>query len=289
MGIAIRQSSGNLAWLLSILLLGVAPMAYAAESPRKVLVVVSSADSLTLQGGKKHPTGFFLNELGVPVKALIDAGYEPVFADPLGNKPAMDEISDNPSYFGKDEKKYAMIKSLVTELPGLKHPLPLEKVAAGDLKQYAAVFIPGGHAPMEDLWKQPALGRILHHFHDLHKPTALICHGPIALLSSLTDPQRLVSALEQGKNVQAEKMPWIYAGYQITVFSDAEEKPTDVPTWLGGKMRFFPEDALRAAGAKVTEAPPGQSNVVNDRELITGQNPQSDEELAAQLLNALKH
>ena len=267
--------------------LTVTSCAFAADKPRKVLVVVSSSSTLTLQSGKKHPTGFFLNELGVPVKALIDAGYEPVFADPQGNKPAMDEISDKPSYFGKDEKRFEAVKSLVTTLPALQHPLALSKVAASDLNQYAAIFIPGGHAPMEDLWSDPSLGKILHHFHDAHKPTALICHGPIALLSALRDPRSVVSTIENKKQ-GIVMQPWIYAGYNMTVFSDAEEKPNETPERLGGAMKFYPEDALRIAGGKIHEAEPGKSNVVHDRELITGQNPHSDEELAEQLLQALK-
>jgi putative intracellular protease/amidase len=52
-------------------------------------------------------------------------------------------------------------------------------------------------------------------------------------------------------------------------------------------MFFYPEDALRAAGAELKIAPPGQGHVEVDRELITGQNPNSDKELAEKFLQAL--
>jgi putative intracellular protease/amidase len=250
----------------------------------KVLVVFSSEHNLTLKDGKKHPTGFFMNEFGVPVKALIDAGYEPVFADPEGNAPTMDAISEKEHFF-RDDAEYKKVKSMIEGLDGLKHPETLSKVAAGNLDQYAAVFVPGGHAPMENLWYQPALGKILTYMHAHNKPTALICHGPIALLAAAKDPKPLVASVEQ--KTAAPKIEWPYNGYHMTVFSDAEEKNNE-PGALGGYMKFWPEDALKAAGAEVSVDPPSHAHVVQDRELITGQNPSSDNELAEALLKALQ-
>eukprot|EP01034_Spumella_vulgaris_P006539 gene6539-biopygen5752 len=42
----------------------------------KVLVVGSNASRIEIQGGGTGPTGQYLNELVVPVMALIDAGYD---------------------------------------------------------------------------------------------------------------------------------------------------------------------------------------------------------------------
>jgi putative intracellular protease/amidase len=36
---------------------------------------------------------------------------------------------------------------------------------------------------MVDLHNNQNLGYIIHHFHRHNKPTGMICHGPIALLS----------------------------------------------------------------------------------------------------------
>jgi putative intracellular protease/amidase len=250
----------------------------------KVLIVLSSKNTLTLKDGATHPTGFYMNELGVPLKALIDAGFEPVFCDPEGNQPTMDKSSDKQALF-KNEEEYKAVKALITTSAALKHPQTLAKIASGDLNQYSGIFIPGGHAPMEDLWMDASLGKILRHFHGKNQPTALICHGPIALLSTLKTADALVLSVEQKKNTPS-KTDWLYCGYKMTVFSDAEEKPNE-PGRLGGYMKFYPEDALKAAGGDLTEAPPKQSNVVQDRELITGQNPFSDKVLAAYLLKAL--
>ena len=61
----------------------------------KVLVVMSSANSLDLRDGKKYPTGYYLNEFVVPYRKLVDAGYEPVIANPKGDTPVMDNNSNN--------------------------------------------------------------------------------------------------------------------------------------------------------------------------------------------------
>ena len=52
-----------------------------------VLVVLSDSDRLDLKDGKVFETGFYLNELMQPVKALLDAGHEITFATPKGTAP----------------------------------------------------------------------------------------------------------------------------------------------------------------------------------------------------------
>jgi putative intracellular protease/amidase len=48
-------------------------------------------------------------------------------------------------------------------------------------------------------------------------------------------------------------------------------------------------DALTVAGTKVTTGADFEPHVIVDRELITGQNPRSDHQLAAKLVQALDH
>jgi putative intracellular protease/amidase len=56
----------------------------------KVLVVMSGAHLLELKDNKVYATGYYLNELATPLRALVKAGYTPVFASPNGNAPTMD-------------------------------------------------------------------------------------------------------------------------------------------------------------------------------------------------------
>ena len=72
----------------------------------KVLVLVSSGHGLPLKDGKVYKgAGYYLNELTVPVRALMKEGYEITFANPKGNTPQMDVNSAIAQFFGGDEAK----------------------------------------------------------------------------------------------------------------------------------------------------------------------------------------
>ena len=258
-------------------------------SSKKVLIVLSSESVLTLKNGGTYPTGYFLRELSVPAKQLVDAGFNLVFADPKGNTPTMDKRSDNVTAFSGDAALYQEIRQFydLTLVPQLQSPLSLQEVIAGGLDQYAAIFIPGGHAPMIDLMASSELGQILRHFHDASKPTALLCHGTVALVAAVTNPQAYQQAIIAGDLPAAEAQvgSWPYAGYHMTAFSTAEEQLA-APS-IGGKVQFNIETALQEAGLIVEVTTPRKSEVVHDRELLTGQNPYSDEELGRDLVQVL--
>ena len=127
----------------------------------------------------------------------------------------------------------------------------------------------------------------------------MICHGPIALLSALDEAEGLVQLLSDmgtGKKVTPEEIGkstknWIYEGYKMTAFSTKEEQQEEPgqDNALKGFVKFYPDEALGNAGGHViVNAIKWRSNVVVDRALITGQNPFSDRELAAELVKALK-
>ena len=74
---------------------------------------------------------------------------------------------------------------------------------------------------MTDLWSDKDMGRILLHFHKEKKPTASMCHGPIALLST---------------KVADTDSPWAYNGYEMTCYSNTEEKTNEM--LFGSKLQF---------------------------------------------------
>lgn len=252
-----------------------------AEAPA-VLVILSSRNVVDLQGGKTLATGYFLNELMVPVDAMQRAGLRLVFANPEGTPSVMDVHSDDVAYFHGDRALHQRMKALQASLPELAHPRRLRDVLAGGLEGYRGVFVPGGHAPMGDLATDPAVGKTLRWFHDHQRPTGLLCHGPVALLASADAPKALGDAIAAHDEARIADLRrgWPYAGYRMTVFSTAEEQTVEEggsQPFLGGKVRFYPDAALAAAGGKVDTAPMWASHVVVDRELVTGQQPSSDE------------
>jgi len=169
------------------------------ETKGKVLVLVSSGHGLPLQEGKVYSgAGYYLNELTVPVRALMKNGYEITFANPKGNTPQLDVNSATAMFFGGDEAKLQDYRSFRDSLTGLKNPARISDVIASGLDQYDAVLVPGGHGPMIDLLDDPDAGTVLRHFHKTSKPTAVLCHGPISLLAALPNASEVVGALKAG-------------------------------------------------------------------------------------------
>jgi putative intracellular protease/amidase len=256
----------------------------------EVLVLVSSGHGLPLKDGKVYTgAGYYLNELTVPVRALMQEGYEITFANPKGNTPQLDAHSAVADFFGGDEATLQDYLKFRDSLTGLKNPTRISDVVASGLDEYDAVFVPGGHGPMMDLLDDPDAGTVMRHFHETSKPTAVLCHGGISLLSALPNSKQVVAALAAGETdeAQAKAQGWIYSGYKMTVFSTAEEQQRE-PLEIGGKVLFYPDFALRTAGGDASVAAPWQSYVLQDRELISGQNPFSDQALLKLLLPALK-
>jgi putative intracellular protease/amidase len=255
-----------------------------------VLVVLSDADHLDLKDDKVFPTGFYLNELMQPVKLLMDAGHKVTFATPEGTAPTLDATSADKMYFGGDEAALQTHRALLDKLQitsSTNSPvISLARVAQIGYSQFDAVYVPGGHAPMQDLLISAALGNLLKDFHAKNKPTALVCHGPIALTSTLPNARGFTQQLATKGSI--EKRPdWIYADYRMTVISNVEEE--QVKGMLGGAMKFYPQTALQAAGGVYTSNKVAfTSHVEIDRELITGQNPASAREVASELLKRLK-
>ena len=254
-----------------------------------VLVVGSNATRIELKGGGWAEIGQYLNETVVPAMALIDAGYVIELATPDGTKPHIDHASDSPEHFGGDEAAHARARSFYADHPAMNEVRSLASVIDRGFDGYAGVFVPGGHAPVVDLMQDAEMGMILRHFHETKKPTALLCHAPVAIIAAMPTASAFRAALIAGDKAAAahSAKDWIYVDYETTVFSSGEEEAAE-ESLLHGKLYFHMPEALRSAGAKVTTDPVNFTpNLVVDRELITGQNPTSDHLIAAKLIEAL--
>jgi putative intracellular protease/amidase len=230
----------------------------------KVLVLVSSGRGLPLKDGKVYKgAGYYLNELTVPVRALMKEGYEITFANPKGNTPQVDVHSEVADFFGGDAAKLEDYMLFRDGLTGLRDPMRIADVIASGLDQYDAVFVPGGHGPMIDLLDDPDAGTVMRHFHETSKPTAVLCHGPISLLSALPNSWEVVAALAAGDvaGAHAKAKGWIYAGYKMTIFSTAEEQQRE-PQEIGGRR-------CKCAGS-VVELRPSRSRVDLRSEPVLG-------------------
>jgi putative intracellular protease/amidase len=232
---------------------------------KSILTILSESSKITLQNEKKIDTGFFLNELAVPTIGMRKEGFSIMYASPNGAAPVMDPLSDRSLWFAFHRRDYLNSKRTVEEeysKGGMNFPIPFSRISDRDLSLYDAVFIPGGHAPMVDLEDNRELGRILKHFHENHKVTGAICHGPIAFLSAKENGFYLIIY------PNLKQADWCYSGYKMTTYSNREEWFNE-KMW-GGKITRKAENLLRDGGAIIRNRLPMLPNVVVDREVITG-------------------
>ncbi|WP_210414356.1 hypothetical protein [Leptospira jelokensis] len=115
----------------------------------KVLVLMSAADTILLDGVKKHPTGVFFNELYFPVKMLNEKGFEIVFATPSGRKATIDPESTKDKYWQSESEKEEAIR-LLSNFPTYEKPISLEQ-AMKDNHTFVGILVPGGQGLMTDL------------------------------------------------------------------------------------------------------------------------------------------
>ena len=223
-----------------------------------VLFVLTSHDSLGNSGEK---TGFWLEEFASPYYQLKDAGIAITLASPQGGQPPLDPKShaidfqtDATRRFDNDEAAQAQ----------LANTLKLTEVTAGE---FDAVFYPGGHGPLWDLYADDLSIALIESFIAAQKPVAAVCHAPAVLLKAkATDGAPLV------------------AGKKVTGFSNSEEAAVGLTTIVP----YLLQDELSAQGGVYEKTEDWHPHVVSDGLLITGQNPASSTAVAEALLQALK-
>lgn len=246
-------------------------------STRKVLIILSDGESYPVKkpdgSVTEQETGVFLTELAKPLQRLLDAGYEVTFASPSGKRPNIDPLSESLLvYFGNwiSKNKENKLFQRMEQESNLGSPRPFSSFTDEELDTFSGVFIPGGHAPIRDLGDNPDLGRIMLHFHNQHKPTAAICHGPLALLSTKYAPQ---------------SPGFAYKGYKLTSWSDAEEKV--VEKMQGGEIPKV-ESTLSAEGADMISTVGNKiGSITVDREVVSGANPMAAEGLGKKFVEML--
>jgi putative intracellular protease/amidase len=227
----------------------------------KILFVLTGTSYWTLKDGTRHPTGYWAEEFTAPYSALNAAGHKIVVATPGGVVPYVDVMSLRPSMAGGEESALAE-EGILRSAEELRRPIEL---ANARLEDFDAVYFPGGHGPMEDLWKDADAGRLLTAALASGKPLAIVCHAPAAMLAT------------RWKGVSP------FAGYRVTAYTNDEEEAVG----LASKASWLLEDELVNLGVDFTRGESWQPYTVVDRNLYTGQNPASAAPLAQELLKAL--
>ncbi|MGW1256372.1 type 1 glutamine amidotransferase domain-containing protein [Streptomyces sp. NPDC002513] len=227
----------------------------------KLLFVMTGTAYWTLKDGTRHATGYWAEEFAAPYKALTEAGHEIVVATPRGVVPTVDMMSLRPEMAGNAQIALDL-EAIIRSAEVLRRPIQL---ADARLEDYDAVYLPGGHGPMEDLCVDADAGRLLTAALASGKPLAIVCHAPAAMLATRihgTSP---------------------FAGYRVTAFTNEEEEAVG----LAQRARWTVETELIDMGVDFTKGEMWKPYTVVDRNLFTGQNPASASVLAERLLKVL--
>jgi putative intracellular protease/amidase len=232
-----------------------------SAASKKILIVLSAAQHWTRADGTLYPTGYWAEEFVVMHEKFVNAGFDVDLATPRGVKPTADPKSLDPKVAEKANEYAAYLESISGDL---KNPITLSKVNMAD---YEAVVVPGGHGPVEDLYKDKDMGRVLIAADKSDKIIGTVCHGQAALLSAYD-----------------EKGQWIFKGRTLTSFSDEEE----IEFGTAANAPWLLASRLRQCGANYTR---GEKNwgafIVRDRNMISGQNPASTAPMAEAVIEDL--
>jgi len=229
---------------------------------KNILIVLSAASEWTRADGSKYASGVWAEEFVVMDEEFSKTCNVDI-ATPGGVAPTIDPHSMNPKLVGQEHAD-RFSAYLEKNKARLAKPLVLAEV---DTSRYDVIAIPGGHGPVEDLYKDPDMGRVIVEADRAQKIIAPVCHGQAALLPAKDESGR-----------------WLFEGRRMTCFGDEEE----VELGTADNAPWLLASTLRQNGAVYEKGPNWGAFIVKDRNLISGQNPASTAPLAAAVLEAIR-
>lgn len=210
----------------------------------KILIVLSAADTWTRADGSKYESGVWAEEFVVMDEKFIAEGCTVDIATPGGVAPTIDPHSMNPDVVGQ-----ANVDHFRSYLDAIAERLATPLVLADvDGRRYDAIVIPGGHGPVEDLYKDPDMGRIPLEADRAGILIAPVCHGQAALLAT-----------------RGADGSWPFAGRAMTSFSDEEEVLPTTPPGCSPTLCARPARAMRRVR---TGAPMSCATAISSRARI---------------------
>ncbi|WP_299189274.1 DJ-1/PfpI family protein [uncultured Psychrobacter sp.] len=229
---------------------------------KKILMVCTEEQYMTMENGNKFDTGNHPVEMMVPLLHFKKAGFDVDVFTPTGESVKVEQWA-MPEEDDDVNQIYAEYESK------LQNPKSIADFVENDMadsKDYAAIFIPGGHGAMLGLPEDKNLGELLRWGYDKDLFTLAICHGPAALLAAnLQSP-------DGSDEVSNSERDFIFSGYKIVAFPTGMDKQMPKLGYLPGTMPWYFGEKLEELGVTIdNKLASGQTH--QDRKLISGDGP----------------
>ncbi|MCR9249269.1 MAG: type 1 glutamine amidotransferase domain-containing protein [bacterium] len=226
------------------------------ESRGKILMVVTSTGTM---GSTGKATGYELTELSRAYHVFQANGFEIDIASPLGgNPPVVIDDEDMGPY------DYAFLNDPEAQSK-VKNSIAMKDVIASE---YRAVYFAGGKGAMYDFPEDSHIQSLVSNYLEEDKVVGAVCHGPAALV-----------------NVKSQEGNSILQGRQVCSFTNSEELFLIPDAEV--VFPFLLQTKLEEKGAVFNDGTMYLNNVVQDGNLITGQNPWSTWEMAETMVKQL--
>ena len=222
------------------------------QGKRRILIIGSDERYLKLENGTYFSTDNHPVETLLPMYHLHKAGFEFDIATLSGNAVKFE-------FWAMPKEDEAITGLHQAYLDQFQQPLKLSDIVEklNSETEYAAIFIPGGHAPLAGIPFSQDVNQTLRWALDNDRHIISICHGPAALLACAP---------------QDGHQDFPFAGYTITAFPDAIDRITPELGYMPGHLTWYFGEKLKALGVNIANNEPDQSTY-KDRKLITGASP----------------
>jgi putative intracellular protease/amidase len=226
---------------------------------KKILAICTNTDKYQ---SKPIATGLWLGELTHFWDVAVENGFEIELASPKGGNVPIDPESLKFLMKDKSIKQHENEEGFMNLLKNTK------AINEIDFRNYAAIYLTGGHGTMYDFVGNDVLNKLIVDFYENDKVVSAVCHGVCGLL-----------------DVKLSDAIFLLAGKKTTGYSWFEEtlamRKSAVP--------FNLEEKMKARNAKYSKAfIPLTSYVQVDGKLVTGQNPFSTKAVAQAVIDELK-
>ncbi|WP_298216372.1 type 1 glutamine amidotransferase domain-containing protein [Acidocella sp.] len=169
--------------------------------------------------------GFEQSELTEPVRALREAGAEPVVVAPHGG-----------------------------EIQGMRHHEKGDKVKVDqtldrvDAKSFDALVLPGGVANPDELRTNKEAMAFVRHFVEAGKPVAAICHGPWSLVEvGAVKGRKLTSWPSLRTDIKNAGGEWVDQEVVVDGMVITSRKPDDLPAFNKALIKMLESRPARHA------------------------------------------